>query len=181
MSNVYRFSMKQDDKLVDMNAVEEIVSLSKEAAELGKQFEAELAAQNSDYTQDSLKKFIREQIEASINDGQTRHVQVMDEDALVDLIIEKGLEHVEVKCEAHPGKDNWQICKDLGVLYINSDNPNFEAIKEQALAHGVKRLESTLSKAVQCEELTELMRVESKITGNPAAVKPASLRQSSGD
>ena len=169
--NVYRFSVKNDSEtLVDMNAVEEVVMLSKEAAELGKQLEAELAAQNSDVVQDSLKKFIREQIEASISDGQTRHVQVMDEDALVDLIIEKGLEHVEVKCESHLGKDNWQLCKDLGVLYLNSDQPNFEAIKEQAFAHGVKRVESTLSKAVQCEELSELMKVESKITGNPAAV-----------
>ena len=128
--NVYRFSVKNDSEtLVDMNAVEEVVMLSKEAAELGRQLEAELAAQDADVVQDSLKKFIREQIEASINDGQTRHVQLMDEDALVDLIIEKGLEHVEVKCESHLGKDNWQLCKDLGVLYLNSDQPNFEAIK----------------------------------------------------
>lgn len=166
----FRFSVKQGDKLVDMNAVEEVVRLSKEAERLGKQLETELAAQDADVVQDSLKKFIREQIEASINDGQTRHVQVMDEDVLVDLIIEKGLEHVEIKCESHLGKDNWQLCKDLGVLYINSDQPNFDAIKEQALAHGVKKVESTLSKAVQCEELSELMRIESKITGNPAAV-----------
>ena len=170
MSNVYRFSMKQDDKLVDMNAVEEIVSLSKEAAELGKQLEAELAAQNSDVVQDSLKKFIREQIEASINDGQTRHVQVMDEDALVDLIIEKGLEHVDVKCEAYLGKDNWQLCKDLSVIYINSDYPNFDEAKSKALEYGIKKVESTVSKAVQCEELSELMRVESAITGNPTTV-----------
>ncbi len=167
---VFRFSASNNaDTLVDMNAVEEVVSLSAEAAKLGKQLEAELAAQDADSAQDGLKKFIRSQIEASMSDGQTRHVQVMDEDALADLVIAKGLEHVEVKCEYHLGKDNWQFCKDLGVLYINSDG-DFDAIKEQALAHGIRKVESTLSKAVQCDELTELMRVESKITGNPAAV-----------
>lgn len=169
--NVFRFSASKDgNALVDMNAVDEVVSLSKNAAELGKQLEAELATQNADTAQDGLKKFIRSQIEATANDGQTRHVHVMDADALADLVIAKGLEHVEVKCESHIGKDNWELCKDLGVVYLNSDQPNFEALKEQAIAHGVKKVESTLSKAVHCEELTELMRVESQITGNPAAV-----------
>lgn len=166
--NVFRFSVKKgtddSDRLVDMDAVEEVVSLSKKAAKLGKQLEKEFVAQ------DGLKSFIRSQIEATASDGQTRHVQVMDEDALADLIIAKGLEHVEVKCESYLGKDNWELCKDLGVLYINSDQPNFEALKEQAIAHGVKKVESTLSKAVHCEELAEIMRVESKLTGNPAAV-----------
>ncbi len=169
MSN-FRFSVKQGNKLVDMSAVEEVVSLSREAERLGKQLETELAAQNADNVQDNLKKFIRAQIEATAQDGQIRHVQVMDEDALADLLIEKGLEHVEVKCEHYLGKDNWKFCKDLAVVYINDEQPNFEAIKEQALAHGIKKVESTLSHAVQCEELSELMRVESKITGNPAAV-----------
>lgn len=169
--NVFRFSVKNDSEtLVDMNAVEEVVSLSKNAAELGKQLEAELTAQDAEAVQDGLKKFIRSQIEATTGDGQTRHVHVMDEDALADLIIAKGLEHVEVSCESHIGKDNWELCKDLGVLYVNSDQSDFDAIKEQALAHGVKKVEGTLSKAVQCAELTELMRVESSITGNPAAV-----------
>lgn len=166
----FRFSVKQGDKLVDMNAVEEVVNLSREAERLGKQLETELAAQDADTVQDNLKKFIRAQIEATAQDGQVRHVQVMDEDALADLIIEKGLEHVEVKCEHYLGKDNWQFCKDLAVVYINGDQPNFDAVKEQAIAHGIKKVESTLSHAVQCEELSELMRIESKITGNPAAV-----------
>ena len=172
MSNVYRFSVSKtnSDKLVDMTAVEEVVRLSKEAEMLGKQLEAEITAQNADSAQDGLKMFIRSQIEASMSDGLTRHVQIVDEDTLADLIIEKGLEHVEVKCEYRLGKENWQFCKDLGVLYVNSDQTDIEAVKERAMAFGVKKIENTLSKAVQCEELTNLMQVESKITGNPAAI-----------
>lgn len=165
MSNVFRFSMSPDsEKLVDMNVVEEVVRLSQNAAQVGKQLESELD------TQDGLKKFIRSQIEATACDGQTRHVQIIDEDALADLVIEKGLEHVEVKCEHYLGKDNWNFFKDSAVVFINSERLNFDDVKAQALAHGIKKAESTLSGAVHFEELAELMRVESKITGNPAAV-----------
>ena len=52
-ANVFRFSVKKGegdtaDKLVDMNAVEEVVRLSKEAAKVGKRMEKELAAQDVD-------------------------------------------------------------------------------------------------------------------------------------
>ena len=175
--NVFRFSVKKGegdtaDKLIDLNAVEEVVRLSKEAAEVGKSLEQELAAQDFDIAaQNGLKNFIREQIEATQQDGQTRHVQVMDEDALADLIIEKGAKYVDVKCESYIGKDNWSLCKDLGVIYINGDQPDrFEAMKAKAIEHGIKRVESTVSKAINCEELSAVMHLESKITGNPAAV-----------
>jgi len=175
--NVFRFSVKKGegdaaDKLIDMNAVEEVVKLSKEAAKVGKSLEQELAAQDFDLAaKNGLKNFIREQIEATQSDGQTRHVQVMDEDALADLIIEKGAQYVDVKCESYIGKDNWSLCKDLGVIYINGDQPDrFEAMKAKAVEHGIKRIESTVSKAVHCEELSAVMHLESKITGNPAAV-----------
>lgn len=173
--NVFRFSVKKgnddSDKLVDMNAVAEVVRLSKEAMEAGKRLEQELAAQDTENSyKNGLKAFIREQIEAAAQDGQTRHVQVLDEEALADLIIEKGREYVEVKCEYHLGKDNWKACKDLAVIYINGEQPNFDAIKEQVLAHGIKKVEATFSKAEQCQSLTEVMQLESKITGNPAAV-----------
>ena len=172
MSNVYRFSVKNDsDKLVDMNAVEEVVELSREAVAISKRLEKELATQDLDIiVQNELKNFIREQIEASQRDGQTRHVQVIDEDALADLIIEKGTEYVDVKCESYIGKDNWKLCKDFGVLYINGDQPDFEELKTKALEYGIQRVESTVSKAVNCEELAAVMHLESKITGNPAAV-----------
>lgn len=172
MSNVYRFSVKNDsDKLIDMNAVEEVVELSKKAVTVSKSLEKELAKQDLDIVaQNELKNFIREQIEASQHDGQTRHVQIIDENALADLIIEKGSEYVDVKCESYIGKDNWKLCKDFGVLYINSDQPDFEELKTKALEYGIKRVESTVSKAVQCEELAAVMHLESKITGNPAAV-----------
>lgn len=175
--NVFRFSVKKGDgdtadKLIDINAVEEVVKLSKQAAQVGKRLENELAAQDFDIAaQNGLKNFIREQIEATLQDGQTRHVQVMDEDALADLIIEKGAKYVDVKCKSYIGKDNWSLCKDLGVIYINGDQPDrFEAMKAKAIEHGIKRVESTVSKAVHCEELSAVMHLESKITGNPAAV-----------
>ena len=175
--NVFRFSVKKGegdtaDRLIDMNAVDEVVKLSKEAAKVGKSLEKELAAQDLDLAaQNGLKNFIREQIEATLQDGQTRHVQVMDEDALADLIIEKGAKYVDVKCESYIGKDNWSLCKDLGVIYINDDQADkFEAMKAKAIEHGIKRVESTVSKAVNCEELSAVMHLESKITGNPAAV-----------
>lgn len=172
MSNVYRFSVKNDsDKLIDMNAVEEVVELSKKAVTVSKSLEKVLAEQDLDIVaQNELKNFIREQIEASQHDGQTRHVQIIDENALADLIIEKGSEYVDVKCESYIGKDNWKLCKDFGVLYINGDQPDFEELKSKALEYGIKRVEGTVSKAVQCEELAAVMHLESKITGNPAAV-----------
>lgn len=172
-SNVFRFSVKGEnsDKLVDMNAVEEVVRLSKKAVAVSKRLEKELDAKDADiFAQNELKNFIREQIEASQSDGQTRHVQVIDEDALADLIIEKGSQYVDVKCESYIGKDNWKLCKDFGVLYINSDQPDFEELKSKALEYGIKRVEGTISKAVNCEELATVMHLESKITGNPAAV-----------
>lgn len=172
-SNVFRFSVKGEnsDRLVDMNAVEEIVELSREAVAVSKCLEKELATQDLDvFAQNELKNFIREQIEASQCDGQTRHVQVIDEDAIADLIIEKGSQYVDVKCESYIGKDNWKLCKDFGVLYINSDQPDFEELKSKALEYGIKRVEGTISKAVNCEELATVMHLESKITGNPAAV-----------
>lgn len=172
-SNVFRFSVKGEnsDKLVDMNAVEEVVRLSKKAVAVSKRLEKELDAQDADiFVQNELKNFIREQIEASQRDGQTRHIQVIDEDALADLIIEKGSEYVDVKCESYIGKDNWKLCKDFGILYINSDQPDFEELKSKALEYGIKRVEGTISKAVNCEELATVMHLESKITGNPAAV-----------
>lgn len=172
-SNVFKFTVKGEnsDRLVDMNAVEEIVELSREAVAVSKCLEKELATQDLDvFAQNELKNFIREQIEASQSDGQTRHVQVIDEDALADLIIEKGSQYVDVKCESYIGKDNWKLCKDFGVLYINSDQPDFEELKSKALEYGIKRVEGTVSKAVNCEELATVMHLESKITGNPAAV-----------
>ena len=172
MSNVYRFSVKNDSEtLIDMNAVEEVVELSKEAVAVSKSLEKEFSTQDLDiFVQNELKNFIREQIEASQLDGQTRHVQVIDENALADLIIEKGSEYVDVKCESYIGRDNWKLCKDFGVLYINSDQPDFEELKSKALEYGINRVEGTLSKAVNCEELAAVMHLESKITGNPAAV-----------
>ena len=172
MSNVYRFSVKNDSEtLIDMNAVEEVVELSKEAVAVSKSLEKEFSTQDLDiFVQNELKNFIREQIEASQLDGQTRHVQVIDENALADLIIEKGSEYVDVKCESYLGRDNWKLCKDFGVLYINSDQPDFEELKSKALEYGINRVEGTLSKAVNCEELAAVMHLESKITGNPAAV-----------
>ena len=150
-SNVFKFSVKGEnaDKLVDMNAVEEVVELSKEAVAISKRLEKELATQDLDIiAQNELKNFIREQIEASQHDSQTRHVQVIDENALANLIIEKGSEYVDVKCESYIGKDNWKLCKDFAVLYINSDQPDFEEIKAKALEYGIKRIEGTVSKAV---------------------------------
>ena len=173
MSNVFRFSVKKgaDDSasLIDMNAVEEIVSLSKTAEELGKNLEQELKTQGVS-EKDDLREFILNQINLAEKDGQTRHVQVLDEEGLADLIIEKGKDFAEIKCEYYLGKENWQLCKDLSVIYINSDYPNFDEAKSKALEYGIKKVESTVSKAVQCEELSELMRVESTVTGNPAAV-----------
>lgn len=172
-SNVFKFTVKGEnsDRLVDMNAVEEIVELSREAVATSKCLKKELAKQDVDIiAQNGLKNFIREQIEASQCDGQTRHVQIIDEDALADLIIEKGSEYVDVKCESYIGKDNWKLCKDFGILYINSDQPDFEELKSKALEYGIKRVEGTISKAVNCEELATVMHLESKITGNPAAV-----------
>ena len=173
--NVFRFSVKKGDNdsqtLVDMNAVEEIVSLSKTAEELGKNLENELNSQGLNILEkDALKEFIIEQIGLTEKDGQLRHVQLLDEDGLADLIIEKGKNFAEVKCEYYLGKDNWQICKDLSTIYINSDYPNFDEAKNKALEFGIKKVESTVSKAVQCEELTELMKVESAVTENPIGV-----------
>lgn len=177
MSNVFRFSVKQNEsqndsaKLVDMNVVEEVVSLSKNAVEVSKRLEEELSMQNNDNSeQNSLKKFIREQIESSERDGKTRHVQVVDGDGLADLVIEKAVESVQVQCEYHQGQVDWKTCKDLAVIYLNSDQPNFEEIKAQALANGIKRIETTLSTSIQCEELAEMMDLEKKVTGNPAAI-----------
>lgn len=174
-SNVYRFSVKKDADdsatLIDMNAVDEVVSLSKTAAEVGKNLEQELKAQGVDIGErNDIKEFILKQIGLAEKDGQTRHVQLLDEEGLADLIIEKGKDFAEVKCEYYLGKDNWQLCKDLSVIYINSDYPNFDEAKSKALEYGLKKVESTVSKAVQCEELSELMRIESAVTGNPAAV-----------
>ena len=172
-SNVFKFSVKgaNSDKLIDMNAVAEVVELSKEAVAVSKRLEKKLATQDADiFAQDGLKNFIRKQIEASQRDGQTRHVQIMDEDALVDLIIERGSKYVDVRGEFYISKDNWILCKDFGALYINSDQPNFEELKSKALEYGINRIEGTVSKAVHCEELAAVMHLESKITGNPSAV-----------
>ena len=171
--NVFKFSVKGEnsDRLVDMNAVDEVVRLSENAVAVSKRLEKDLDTQDADiFVQNELKNFIREQIEASQRDGQTRHVQVIDEDALADLIIEKGSQYVDVKCESYIGRDNWRLCKDFGAIYINSDQPNFEELKSKALEYGIKRVEGTVSKAVHCEELAAVMHLESKITGNPAAV-----------
>lgn len=173
--NTFRFSVKKSDnnseKLIDMTAVEEIVNMSQKAEKLSKRLEEELTAQGINPSEkDGLREFIINQIGLTEHDGQIRHVQVLDENGLADLIIEKGIEFANVKCEYHLGKDNWQLCKDLSTIYINSDYPNFDEVKNKALEFGIKKVESTVSKAVQCEELSELMRVESAITGNPAAV-----------
>jgi len=90
--NVYRFSVKKDADdsatLIDMNAVEEVVSLSKTAEEVGKNLARELKAQGVDIGErNDIKEFILKQISLAEKDGQTRHVQVLDEEGLADLII----------------------------------------------------------------------------------------------
>ncbi len=175
MGNTFRFSVKgkNSDKLVDMDAVAEVVRLSKHAAEVGKRLAEEVDALNvNDETQGSLKHFICEQIAASELDGQTRHVQILDDNGFADMIIERVAEKkfAQIQCDYRGGAVDWQLCKDLAVVYINRDNPNFDALKTEALAHGIKKIKPTVSTAAQCLELTEMMRLEAKVTGNPAAV-----------
>lgn len=170
MSNVFRFSVNKDEKLVDMDVVDEVVYLSKNAEKVGKQFESELAALNVN-EHGGLKNFIREQLEATERDGKTRRVLV-DGNGLADFVIEKldAQKFVQVNCDYRDGEIDWNTCKDLAAVYINRDNPNFDALKDAAVAHGIKKVEATISDAKQCSQLAEMMRLESKVTGNPAAV-----------
>jgi len=173
--NVFRFSMSQDasGKLVDMTAVNEVVQLSNKAVEVNKQLEEGLSALNvARGGQNGLKGFICEQLEASARDGKIRHVRVIDDNGLADLVIEKGKSQkfVQVKCGYKPGQIDWSKYKDMDVVYINRDHPQFSKMKEEALRHGIKKVEPTICTSTQCEELADAMRLEAKITGNPHAV-----------
>ena len=177
--NVFRFSVRKDkhkdsEKVVDMNAVEEVIELSKEAVEANKEFEKDLSALNiTNNGRNGLKDFIFEQIEAVENDGQLRHVRIIDEKGLADLIIEKvaNSKYAKVKCDYLPGQVDWVTFKEAAdVIYLNKDNPNFEEIKSKAIKYGVKKIESTICTSQQCEELAELMQLEQKITGSAKSV-----------
>ena len=174
-TNVYRFSMNKDEsgKLVDLAAVDEVVRLSKKAVEINEKLEQGLASLNvSRGGANGLKGFICEQLEASARDGKIRHVYVIDDNGLADLVIEKGgkKKYVQVKCGYKPGQVDWSKYKDMDVVYINRDNPRFAEMKADALKGGVKKVEATVSTAKECDELGTLMKIEAKITGNPKAV-----------
>lgn len=172
--NVFRFSMSKDnpEMLVDMNAVEDVVRLSKEAVETYNRLENAPDAEESEEGA-GLKKFIREQIDAVENDGQTRHVRVLDENGLADFIIEKaaGKEFAQIKCEYERGRAAFEKCRDIAeVIYMKGDSPKFEELKAEALRYGVKEIKSTICSSAQCKELAELMHVEERVSGIAKAV-----------
>ncbi|MBR6961246.1 hypothetical protein IKH79_00570 [Candidatus Saccharibacteria bacterium] len=181
MSNEVCSAVKQDEQPVDMKVVEAVVRLSKHAEDVGKQLESALAELKAD-EQSEIQKFIRKQLAATEDDGQTRHVQVLDSYGFADLIIEKPAEHpfVQVKCNYPCGvigvigviveTIDWQTCKDKETLYINRAHPNFHRLREEAIAHGIKNVIPTGASAPQCEELAKFMIWESEITGKPDAV-----------
>ena len=148
-----------------MNAVEEIVRLSRAAAAYGE------LENNFDEPEADLKKFIREQIEAVENDGQTRHVRVLDEIGLADLIIEKvgGGEFAQVRCEYQNGQVIWYKFQGAGeILYLREDErPKFKEMRAEALKRGVREIRSTICTPWQCCELARFMQTEEKV-GNAA-------------
>ncbi len=165
---VFRFEMSQDNRLVDINAAEEIVSLSKEAVETYASLGDAPAEENS-----GLKKFIREQIDAVENDGQIRHVKVLDENGLADLVIEKvaGKEFAQIRCEYRRGQEIWNNFVDTAeIIYLREDSPKFEEMKAEALKFGVQEIKSTICTSAQCEQLAALMHIEEKVSGVAKAV-----------
>ena len=157
------------------NVIEEVVRLSKHAEEVGKRLESALITQNVD-GQSELKKYIRKQLAATEQDGQTRHVQVLDSNGFADLIIEKFNEQpfAQVKCDYQSGAIDWQSCKDVETLYIHRDygskGTNFYPMRDEAVSHGIKNIIPTISYAIQCYELANFMIRENQVTGNPAGV-----------
>lgn len=173
MANTFRFSVKKNDteKLIDLNVVDEVVSLSQEAVEVYRQFERNNYAVSFDI-KNGLKGYIYTQLELSEKDGVTRHVLVADDNGMSDLIIEKMAEQMfpTVKCDYQSGKADFSRCEDFALLYISQNSSNFEEIKSEAIKCGIKEIQSTICTSTQCGELAEVMRLEEKITGNPKLV-----------